>query len=111
MGLFDIFKKNFESVSPQEAQERIDSGAMLLDVRESIEYQTFHAPAAKLISLGVLDRRLKELPKEREILVICNSGNRSAQAAKLLAREGFKVTNVKGGMVAWQAAGLRTVRK
>lgn len=111
MGLFDIFKKNFESVSPQEAQERIDLGAMLLDVRESIEYQTFHAPAAKLISLGVLDRRLKELPKEREILVICNSGNRSAQAANLLAREGFKVTNVKGGMVAWQAAGLRTVRK
>lgn len=111
MGLFDIFKKNFESVSPQEAQERIDSGAMLLDVRESIEYQTFHAPGAKLISLGVLDRRLKELPKEREILVICNSGNRSAQAANLLAREGFKVTNVKGGMVAWQAAGLRTVRK
>ncbi len=111
MGLFDIFKKNFESVSPQEAQEKIDSGAILLDVRESIEYKTFHAPAAKLISLGVLDRRLKELPKEREILVICNSGNRSAQAANLLAREGFKVTNVKGGMVAWQAAGLRTVRK
>lgn len=111
MGLFDIFKKNFESVSPQEAQARIESGAMLLDVRESIEYQASHAPAAKLISLGVLDRRLKELPKEREILVICNSGNRSAQAANLLAREGFKVTNVKGGMVAWQAAGLRTVRK
>jgi len=111
MGLFDIFKKNFESVSPQEAQQRIDAGAMLLDVRESVEYQTFHAPAAKLISLGALDRRLKELPKEREILVICNSGNRSAQAANLLSREGFKVTNIKGGMVAWQAAGLRTVRK
>ena len=110
MGLFDIFKKNFESVSPQEAQQRIDAGAMLLDVRESVEYQTFHAPAAKLISLGALDRRLKELPKEREILVICNSGNRSAQAANLLAHEGFKVTNIKGGMVAWQAAGLRTVR-
>ena len=111
MGLFDIFKKNFESISPQEAQQRIEAGAMLLDVRESIEYQTFHAPAAKLISLGVLDRRLKELPKEREILVICNSGNRSAQAAYLLSREGFNVINIKGGMVAWQAAGLRTVRK
>lgn len=111
MGLFDIFKKGFESISPQVAQERIEAGAMLLDVRESVEYQTMHAPSAKLISLGVLDRRLKELPKEREILVICNSGNRSAQAANLLAREGFKVTNIKGGMVAWQAAGLRTLRK
>jgi rhodanese-related sulfurtransferase len=111
MGLFDIFKKSFESVSPQEAQQRIEAGAFLLDVRESIEYQTFHAPAAKLISLGALGRRLKEIPKEREILVICNSGNRSTQAASLLALEGFKVTNIKGGMVAWQAAGLRTVTK
>lgn len=111
MGFFDMFKKNFESVSPQQAQLRIDAGAMLLDVRESVEYQTFHAPTAKLISLGVLDRRLKELPKDREILLICNSGNRSAQAANLLAREGFQVTNIKGGMVAWQAAGLRTVRR
>lgn len=111
MGLFDIFKKNFDSVSPQEAQQRIDAEAMLLDVRESVEYQTFHAPAAKLISLGALDRKLKELPKEREILVICNSGNRSAQAANLLALQGFTVTNITGGMVAWQAAGLRTIRR
>ncbi|MFZ9744572.1 MAG: rhodanese-like domain-containing protein [Aquiluna sp.] len=111
MGLFDAFKKKFDSVSPSEAQQRIDGGAMLLDVRESVEYQAFHAPAAKLISLGVLSRRLKELPKEREILVVCNSGNRSAQAANLLAKEGFQVTNVKGGMVAWQASGLKVIRK
>lgn len=111
MGLFDAFKKKFDSISPTEAQLRIDNGAMLLDVRESVEYQAFHAPAAKLISLGSLDRRLKEIPKEREILVICNSGNRSAQAANLLQKQGFQVTNIKGGMVAWQSAGLRTIRK
>ena len=111
MGLFDIFKKKFESVNPAEAQARIEAGAMLLDVRESVEYQAAHAPAAKLISLGVLPRRLKELPKEREILVICASGSRSAQAAELLAKEGFQVTNVSGGMSAWQRAGLRTVKK
>jgi rhodanese-related sulfurtransferase len=64
-----------------------------------------------LISLGVLPRRLKEIPKEREILVICNSGGRSSQAATLLTKEGYNVTNVSGGMVAWQRAGLRTVRK
>ena len=111
MGIFDLFKKKFESVSPLEAQTRLDDGALLLDVRESFEYQTFHAPAAKLISLGALEKRLNEIPQEREILVVCNSGNRSAQAATLLAKQGFKVTNVKGGMVAWQAAGLRVVRK
>ena len=111
MALFGLFNKKFESVSPVEAQQRIDSGAMLLDVRESAEYRNAHAPAAKLISLGALSRRLKELPKEREILVICASGNRSSQAANMLAAEGFQVTNVSGGMAAWQRAGLRTVSK
>jgi rhodanese-related sulfurtransferase len=111
MGLFDFLKPKFPSVSPEVAQQRIESGAMLLDVRESVEYRNLHAPAAKLISLGVLPRRLKELPKEREILVICNSGGRSSQACAMLAKEGFKVTNVSGGMVGWQRAGLRTVKK
>jgi rhodanese-related sulfurtransferase len=111
MALFGLFKKKFESVSLTEALARIEQGAMLLDVRESVEYQAAHAPAAKLISLGVLPRRLKELPKEREILVICASGSRLAQAADLLAKEGFQVTNVSGGMAGWQRAGLRTVKK
>jgi rhodanese-related sulfurtransferase len=111
VALFGLFKKKFESISPAQAQERIDAGAMLLDVRESVEYRTAHAPAAKLISLGALPKRLKELPKEREILVICASGNRSSQAATMLAAEGFQVTNVSGGMAALQRAGLRTVKK
>jgi len=111
MGLFDFLKSKVESVSAKEAQERLQAGSMLLDVRESIEYQTIHAPGAKLISLGVLEKRLKELPKDREILVICNSGNRSAQAAGVLLKAGFKVTNIRGGMMAWQKAGLETVRK
>lgn len=111
MGLFDFLKPKFPSITPQEAEARIQAGAMLLDVRESVEYRSGHAPGAKLISLGVLPRRLKEIPKEREILVICNSGGRSSQAATLLTKEGYTVTNVSGGMVAWQRAGLRTVRK
>ena len=111
MGLFDFLKPKFPSITPQEAEARIQAGAMLLDVRESVEYRSGHAPAAKLISLGVLPRRLKEIPIEREILVICNSGGRSSQAATMLAKEGYNVTNVSGGMVAWQRAGLRTVRK
>lgn len=111
MGLFDFWKKSYESITPAEAQERIEAGAMLLDVRESGEYRAAHAPSAKLISLGVLHRRLKELPMEREILVICASGMRSSQASSLLAKEGFQVTNISGGMAAWQRAGLRTVKK
>lgn len=110
MGLFDIFKKKFESVSPQKAKEMQDGGAVLIDVRESHEYRSGHAPGAKHIALGVLERRLKEIPKEREILVVCQSGMRSAQAAKQLASNGYQVTNVSGGMTNWQRSGLKVIR-
>lgn len=110
MGLFDFLKKKYESVAPAKAKELQDAGALLIDVRESHEYKSGHAPGAKHISLGVLDRRLKEIPKEREILVICQSGMRSEQAARLLSSNGYNVTNVSGGMVNWQRAGMKVVR-
>ena len=110
MGLFDIFKKKFESISPDAAKLLQENGAVLIDVRESQEYKNSHAPGAKLISLGVLERRLKEIPIEREILVICQSGMRSSQAAGILSKNGYQVKNVSGGMAAWQRAGLKVVR-
>ncbi|MGB4706516.1 MAG: rhodanese-like domain-containing protein [Aquiluna sp.] len=110
MGLFDIFKKKFESISPGAAKLLQENGAVLIDVRESQEYKNSHAPGAKLISLGVLERRLKEIPVEREILVICQSGMRSSQAAGILSKNGYQVKNVSGGMAAWQRAGLKVVR-
>jgi rhodanese-related sulfurtransferase len=110
MGLFDFLKKKYETISPEKAKEAQDAGAMLIDVRESHEYRAGHAPGAKLISLGVLDRRFNEIPKEREILVICQSGMRSKQAADILYRAGYKVTNVSGGMTNWQRAGLKVIR-
>ena len=110
MGLFDIFKKKFETASPEAARALQEKGAVLIDVRESHEYKNFHAPGAKLISLGVLERRLKEIPSEREILVVCQSGMRSSQAAGILSKNGYQVKNVAGGMAAWQRAGLKVVR-
>jgi len=58
----------------------------------------------------VLERRLKEIPSEREILVVCQSGMRSSQAAGILSKNGYQVKNVAGGMAAWQRAGLKVVR-
>ena len=110
MGLFDMFKKKFETISPAAAKELHDSGAMLIDVRESNEYRNGHAPGAKLISLGVIERRFGEIPKERQILVVCQSGMRSSQAAKILSSNGYQVKNVSGGMANWQRAGLKVVR-
>lgn len=110
MGLFDFLKKKYETVSPAKAKEMQDQGAVLIDVRESHEYRSGHAPGARHISLGVLERRLKEIPKEREILVMCQSGMRSQQAAKVLSSNGYNVTNVSGGIVNWQRSGLKVVR-
>lgn len=110
MGIFDMFKKKFETISPAAAKALQDAGAMLIDVRESHEYRNGHAPGAKLISLGVIERRFGEIPKERQILVVCQSGMRSAQAAKLLSANGYLVKNVSGGMANWQRSGLKVVR-
>lgn len=110
MGLFDFLKKKYKTLSPEQAKAAQDAGAMLVDVREVGEYRAGHAPGAKLISLSVLDRRLSEIPKEREILVICQSGMRSSQGAGILANAGYQVSNVSGGMALWQRSGLKVVR-
>lgn len=110
MGLFDFFKKKYETVSPSKAKEAQDQGAVLIDVRESHEYRSGHAPGAKHISVQVIERRLGEIPKERQIVVMCQSGMRSQRAADILSRNGYQVLNVSGGMIGWQRAGLKVVK-
>jgi rhodanese-related sulfurtransferase len=110
MGIFSRKKKDDE-VGPVEAQQLLADGALLLDVRESHEYQAGHAPKAKHVSLGVVAHRQAELPKDRTIVAVCRSGRRSDQAATQLRAAGFAVMNLAGGMQAWQAAGLPVVAK
>ncbi|SCX14325.1 rhodanese-like domain-containing protein [Candidatus Aquiluna sp. UB-MaderosW2red] len=109
MGLFDFFKKKFETISPAQAKEALDAGAMLIDVREPSEYRSGHASGARLIPLGSLEQKFKDIPIERKILVICQSGMRSRQAAGILASNGYQVTNISGGMMGWKRAGQRVV--
>lgn len=109
MGFFDLFKKKYQTVSPAKALEAQGEGAMLIDVRESNEYRSGHAPGAKHISVQVIDRRLGEIPKERQIIVVCQSGMRSQRAADILSRNGYKVLSVSGGMIGWQRAGMKVV--
>lgn len=79
----------------------------LLDVRQPGEWQSGHASHAIHIPLGEVKRRLGEIPKDRPVVVICASGNRSAMAAITLAKAGFdSVYNFAGGMGAWRSAGL-----
>ncbi len=83
----------------------VDAGiALLLDVREDDEWAAGHAPAALHVPLG--DRPRTHLPAGRCVLAICRSGNRSATAAAVLLALGSDARNVRGGMLAWRAAGL-----
>jgi rhodanese-related sulfurtransferase len=83
-----------------------DAGAVVLDVREPSEWAEGHVPGATLIPLGELARRASELPHDGTIVVICRSGNRSAQGRDILLAAGYEATSVDGGMTAWRAAGL-----
>jgi rhodanese-related sulfurtransferase len=96
-------------VDPAAGRALLDAGALLLDVRETDEWQAGHAPGARFIPLGELEQRAPELPHGRRIVAICRSGGRSARATRFLAASGFEVVNLAGGMRAWAASGLDVV--
>ena len=79
---------------------------LLLDVRTPTEFADGHVPGAKNLPLSELKDRLGELEgnKDREIYVICHSGNRSQSAARTLLSAGFKPVDVAGGTSAWRSA-------
>jgi rhodanese-related sulfurtransferase len=109
--LFGGSSATVDAIDVLEAQRRQSAGALLIDVRNPDEWQAGHAPQATLIPLGALPDRLEEVPRDREVLLICRSGNRSGQAQRLLLQHGFtRVLNVSGGMNAWTSAGLPVQR-
>jgi rhodanese-related sulfurtransferase len=79
---------------------------ILIDVRQPEEYRSGHISGAKLIPLGNLSKRMEELPRNLEIICICQSGSRSEAAAQQLTAAGYSVVNLKGGMDGWQRAGF-----
>ncbi|HEX6829546.1 MAG TPA: rhodanese-like domain-containing protein [Burkholderiales bacterium] len=88
--------------------------ALLLDVREDSEYETLHIPNSKHIPAARVGERLKELEKfkNKPVLVLCRSGNRSTAACGLLKEQGFAdVRSLKGGIEAWQQANLPVRKK
>jgi rhodanese-related sulfurtransferase len=83
--------------------------ALVLDVREDSEYKSGHVLNATHIPLGKLGERIGELEKykDKPIVVVCRSGNRSCSASALLGKQGFtQAYNLAGGMMAWQKANL-----
>ena len=83
--------------------------ALVLDVREEKEFNNGHILNAKLIPLGKLTEQMSELERyrERPLVVVCRSGQRSASACAVLGKQGYKQAyNLEGGILAWQKAGL-----
>jgi len=79
----------------------------VIDVRTPAEYASGHVPGARLICLDTLEARAHEIPKDRDVYLICRSGARSAQALRYLsqAHGHERLVNVAGGTMAWMAAG------
>lgn len=105
-----------EAVSPQQAAAEAAAGAVVLDVREPVEWE-HHVEGALQVPRGVLEfvadpaspRHDAHLDPAGRVIVYCRSGHRAALACVTLKQLGFaKVANLDGGFAAWQAAGLPT---
>lgn len=107
--------EKFNKISPSGAIQLINQeDSLLLDVRETKEVKEGAIAGYKHIALASLEGKLSELQKykEKDIIVYCRTGHRSASACRTLTKNGFeKVSNLAGGILAWQDAQLPITRK
>lgn len=90
-----------------------DAHVQLLDVRTPDEYAEGHIAGAALVDVNdssFVQQAIAMLDKQRPVAVYCRSGRRSARAASLLTEQGYTVTNLNGGVMAWQDAGKALVK-
>lgn len=93
-------------LTPEQYATRYSEGSehVLVDVRTPDEFASGHIPGAINIPVDSLEAELDQLPSDQEIVVYCQSGNRSAQASRILAGAGFNVSDL-GGIIAWRSNG------
>ena len=95
-----------EEIDVDEARRQLEAGAYKsLDVRRRAEVRDGHVPGALNIAHTRLASRIGEIPTSQPLVVNCRSGVRSARSCSYLKRQGFEVVNVRGGFLAWEAAG------
>jgi adenylyltransferase/sulfurtransferase len=90
-------------INPATLQARLAEAdpPLVLDVREAWEREIAHLPGTTDIPMGEVTGRLGELPRDRDIVVMCRSGGRSRKVAEYLDGKGYRVSNLAGGILAW----------
>lgn len=93
-------------LSVAQAYEKYEQDTFFLDVRQPEEWNGYRIPGTTLIPLESLAARVNELPRDKEIVVVCRTGNRSQKGVDILEAAGFtNVYNMVGGVNQWQASG------
>lgn len=104
-----------QEITAAEVKKRMDAGEdiQLIDVRQPDEHAFAKIEGAKLIPLGQIVQRMDEIDENRETVIHCKAGGRSAKAIEELQRAGFKgnLTNMRGGITAWSDEVDRNVPK
>jgi rhodanese-related sulfurtransferase len=103
-----VAKQGVSEMAPAEARPAVEAAySQLIDVRTPEEFVAGHAYRARNIPLETLTANLDKIEKNEPVYLICATGNRSKQAAKILVDTGFnQAVNITGGTEAWKAAGL-----
>jgi rhodanese-related sulfurtransferase len=109
------FLQSGNALTPAEATLKINRDeAVVIDVRDTAEWNAGRIPGARHIAMDQLAKRLPELEKfkERPVVIYCATGNRSASACGVLKKAGFTlVFNLDGGLPAWREANLPVTTK
>lgn len=94
--------QNMSSADLVETLKNKSNPISIIDVREPFEFASGHIARAKNIPLGQISGKLKDIPKDAQIVFVCRSGNRSMQAARVAQKQGYtSVFNLVGGMSRW----------
>lgn len=100
--MFNVFAKSFKSISINDVDSLIDKKT-IIDVREPYEFQGGYIKGSKNIPMNILLMNPDNfLNKENDFYLICHSGGRSGQAARILKSHGFNVVNIAGGIMSYR---------
>jgi len=106
-----IESKRAEEICPTTTMEKLKAGAMLVDVRRQKEVEDVTYDVANYVNIPLrqLEERMAEIPKDKEVILVCRSGSRSLRATYFLMNHGYeKVFNLEGGLLKWVNKGKPT---